>query len=120
MAVQRRADIGEIGEEVALAEYRKRGYRLLARNWRCSLGEVDVIVSRGDLVVFCAVKTRRGAASGGPHDAVTWRKQRKLRQLAEMFLAATGLKSAAVRFDVASVMVTAERRASVHLFESAF
>lgn len=120
MPLQDRADVGISGEVEALAEYRRRGYRLLARNWRCSVGELDLVLIRDQLMVFCEVKTRRGAAFGGPHEAVTWQKQRKLRQLAEAFLRAMRLDPTAVRFDVASVMTTDKGSPSIHLFEDAF
>ncbi len=120
MPLRDREHLGISGEDEALAEYRKRGYRVLARNWRCSLGEIDLVLIRDKLVVFCEVKTRRGAAFGGPHEAVTWQKQRKLRQLAEAFLRAMRLDPSAVRFDVASVMTTDRGSASIHLFEDAF
>ncbi|HXF57330.1 MAG TPA: YraN family protein [Actinomycetota bacterium] len=117
-------ELGRAGEEAALAHYLRSGYRLLARNWRCPLGEVDLVLARGPVVVFCEVKARRGSRLGGAHEAVTWRKQRKLRQLAEAFLAsgAAGRDEgrAVVRFDVASVTVRPDGRASVHLFEDAF
>ena len=120
MSLQGRTDVGSSGEDEALADYRKRGYRLLARNWRCPLGELDLVLIRDQLVVFCEVKTRRGAAFGGPHEAVTWQKQRKLRQLADAFLRTMRLDPLAVRFDVASVMTTRRGTASIHLFEDAF
>jgi putative endonuclease len=120
MPLQDRGEVGASGEDEALAEYRKRGYGLLARNWHCPVGELDLVLIREDLVVFCEVKTRRGASHGGPHEAVTWKKQRKLRQLAEAFLRATRLDPSAIRFDVASVMATERVEPSVHLFESAF
>ena len=113
------AGLGATGEDAALEAYRRRGYRLVARNWRCPIGEVDLILSRGGVLVFCEVKSRRSAGFGGPHDAVTWRKQRKLRQLAEAFLAGLDPQPETVRFDVASVVLD-ERRRSVHLFEQAF
>jgi putative endonuclease len=120
MPVQNHADVGASGEEQTLADYRKRGYQLLARNWRCSLGELDLVLIRDQVVVFCEVKTRRGAAFGGPFESVTWQKQRKLRQLAETFLRAMRLHPTAVRFDVASVMATDTGTPSIHLFEDAF
>jgi len=64
------------------------GYEPLARNWRCALGELDLVLVRGGLVVFCEVKTRGGDGFGGGHEAVTWRKRSKLRQLGEAFLLA--------------------------------
>jgi putative endonuclease len=109
-----------MGEDAALAVYLTRGFRLIARNWRCQLGEIDLVLAGGGLLVVCEVKTRRGTAFGGPHEAVTARKRTKLRILTEAFLAATGAHAASVRFDVASVTVDQRGRPSVHLFEQAF
>jgi putative endonuclease len=92
----------------------------VARNWRCSIGELDLVVQRGGLLVFCEVKSRRGGAFGGGYEAVGWRKRRKVRQLAEVFLADTGARPAAIRFDVASVDLGSIRGSSVEIFEDAF
>jgi putative endonuclease len=115
-----RSELGRTGEEAAAAWYRAAGYRELARNWRCALGELDLVVARGSTLVFCEVKARRGTSFGGPFEAVGYRKQRKLRMLAEAFLASAPLAPEAIRFDVASVTVRHGGRPSVHVFESAF
>ena len=112
--------LGRAGEDSALDWYRSRGYVLVARNWRCPLGELDLIVARGGLLVFCEVKTRGGPRFGGGYEAVTARKQRKLRQLAEVFLLSTGHDPARLRFDVASVFVGGRRASSVEVFQDAF
>src|SRR5205814_2455163 len=88
--------------------------------WRCPAGELDLVLRSGELVVFCEVKTRAGDAFGGGHEAVTWRKQRKLRQLAELFLSGLRVAPAAVRFDVASVLARPGTRPVVEVFEDAF
>jgi putative endonuclease len=93
---------------------------MIARNWRCPLGEIDLVFTKGPLVVFCEVKARTGSALGGPFESVNWKKQRKLRMLAEAFLAASGLLPEAVRFDVASVTIGASGTPSIFVFESAF
>jgi putative endonuclease len=110
---------GEIGEDAACSRYRSSGFEILARNWRCSLGEIDIVARRRDLIVFCEVKTRRGSAFGGGWEAVTATKRRKLRALAEAFLLSTRTASMDVRFDVASVAIEGERR-SITIFEDAF
>jgi len=118
-----RPTLGSIGEDAALRWYRDRGYKVVARNWRCPLGELDLVLSRGGLLVFCEVKSRAGSAFGGGFDAVTWRKQRKLRQLGEVFLLTSGTNPARVRFDVASVLVRSGGRRGaieVEVFEDAF
>jgi putative endonuclease len=111
--------IGPRGEDAAADAYRRRGYRIVARNWRCRIGELDLVAERRGMLVFCEVKSRRGGALGVGYEAVTWRKQTKLRSLAEAFLQATGSRQQAIRFDVASVAVRGERSA-VEVFEDAF
>ncbi len=91
----------------------------MARNWRCRIGELDLVVERRGVLVFCEVKSRRGRGFGVGFEAVTRRKQAKLRSLAEAFLQATGSRPLVIRFDVASVAVRGERSA-VELFEDAF
>jgi putative endonuclease len=114
-----RGAIGRSGESAAQDAYRRRGYRVLARNWRCRLGELDLVLERRGVLVFCEVKTRRGDRFGGGHDAVTWRKRAKLRGLADAFLQETGLRPRAIRFDVASV-ASRDGRSDVEVFEDAF
>ncbi len=113
-----RARVGLLGEDAALRVYLERGFRPVARNWRCPLGELDLVLERADLLVFCEVKTRRGTAFGGGFEAVTPAKRRTLRRLGEAFLQSTGVSPGRVRFDVASVALTSGR-ASVELFEDA-
>jgi putative endonuclease len=114
-----RRTLGALGEDAALRVYCRRGYRVVARNWRCRLGELDLILARGDTLVICEVKTRRGSAFGGGFEAVTGRKRTKVRSLAEAFLQANGARPRAVRFDVASVSLR-PNGAEIELFEDAF
>jgi putative endonuclease len=110
---------GAGGEAAAAAWYAARGFRVEARNWRCRAGEIDLVAARGALLVICEVKTRRGHAFGGGFEAVGWEKQRKLRQLAELFLADRAITPESVRFDVASVTSGASGWI-VEVFEDAF
>jgi putative endonuclease len=118
-AVDERPSRGRAGEDATLRVYERLGYRALARNWRCALGEIDLVVQRKDVLVFCEVKSRSGAAFGGGYEAVTWSKRRKLRQLAEAFMQSYRPLDVHVRFDVASVWLGA-RGADVEIFEDAF
>ena len=110
---------GRAGEDATLAAYVRRGFRPIAHNWRCPLGELDLVVERHGLLVFCEVKARSGSAFGGGYEAVTWSKRRKIRQLAEVFLAAERPPQAAIRFDVASVWLGRDA-ADVEIYEDAF
>jgi putative endonuclease len=118
--VSRRERLWRGSEEAAWHEYRRRGYHLIARNWRCRLGELDLVIARGRLIAFCEVKSRASPSRGGPYEAVTSAKQRKLRALAEAFIGAREYGAARYRFDVASVTVDASGCVDVHIFEDAF
>ena len=113
------SEVGRIGENAALDVYRNRGYRVVARNWRCPLGELDLVLLRGEMLVICEVKTRRGSTFGGGYEGVTARKRAKVRALAEAFLRARPGCPETVRFDVASVALRAGL-VEVELFEDAF
>jgi putative endonuclease len=117
--VDARPRTGSAGEDAAARLYTARGYVVVARNWRCRLGELDLVLVRGDLLVVCEVKTRRGARFGGGYEAVTVRKQAKIRSVAEAFLLSSRIRSRSVRFDVASVSVRGHGF-DVELFEDAF
>lgn len=89
---------------------------MVARNWRCSAGEIDLIVSGQGWLVFCEVKARASADFGGPEGAVGWAKQRRLRRLAAAWLAEhRPAHLVDVRFDVAAVV-----GAKVRVIENAF
>jgi len=83
---------------------------LLARDWRCRLGQIDLVALDGDTVVVVEVKARRGLAFGLPQEAVDARKRHKLRLLAEAYLAATGRRGQPVRIDVMAILVDARLR----------
>jgi putative endonuclease len=95
--------LGAAGEEAAAAWYRARGYTVVTRNWRCREGEIDLVVRRGSLLVFCEVKTRTSDRFGTPAEAISYAKAARLRRLAARYLAEYPWR-AEVRFDVACVM----------------
>ena len=104
MTLRRRA-LGIAGEDAVAGWYTAAGYEVVARNWRCSMGELDLVCRRGRSVVFCEVKTRSSDAFGAPVEAVTRDKQMRLRRLAARWLYdAAGFRPVEIRFDVASVL----------------
>src|SRR6266508_4091851 len=98
-----RRELGRLGEQLADARLRAAGLRVVARNWRCREGEIDLVAAGPGLLVFCEVKTRRGNGYGSPAAAVTPAKQARLRRLAAAYLAAIPTPPCRVRFDVATV-----------------
>jgi putative endonuclease len=102
--VDKRRALGVSGEDAVAAWYESKGYEIVARNWRCREGELDLIVRDGRVFVFCEVKTRTTTAFGYPVEAVTREKQTRLRHLAARWLADAPLAPREIRFDVASVL----------------
>jgi putative endonuclease len=99
-----RRALGQAGEQQAARWYRAHGYTIVERNWRCREGELDLVVARGRTLVFVEVKARRTDRFGTPAEAITWRKQQRLRTLARRYLEATGARPRAVRFDVVAIL----------------
>ena len=96
--------LGARGERLATAWYEQNGYVVVARNWRCDVGEIDLIATRGDTAVIAEVKTRMSARFGVPAEAVGIAKQRKLRRLAAAWLAQSTTRYEEVRFDVVAII----------------
>lgn len=100
-----RQKLGTEGEKRVAQWYEDAGYFLLDRNWRCSEGEIDLVARRDRTVVFIEVKTRTSNSFGEPVEAVTTRKQGKLRKTATRWLTENGAPlHGEFRFDVASVI----------------
>ncbi len=118
-----RIALGRWGENRAATEYRRLGYEVIDRNWRHRLGEIDLILRRRDLIVFCEVKTRRSDRYGVPALAVDASKRLRLRRLAAAWLAEQQVRRVDlglgarfdIRFDVVAITGTRLTR-----YESAF
>lgn len=96
--------LGDYGERVAERHLVAAGMVLLDRNWRCDLGEIDLVARDGDTLVVCEVKTRRGLDYGSPLEAVTERKATRLRQLAMRWVSEHGVHPPQIRIDVIGVL----------------
>ena len=82
-----RKELGASGESLAADHLEANGYEIVARNWRCQQGEIDLVAKMGDEYAFVEVKTRRGRGSGLPEEALTPHKSRKLLRLGELYTA---------------------------------
>lgn len=111
MTTWTRAQVGALGEQRAVEHLQGLGLRILARNWRCRWGELDVIAleSDSDTVVFVEVKTRTGDGYGGLAEAVPPDKVRRLRRLAGVWLAGQDRRYAGLRIDVIGVRIGRRR-----------
>jgi putative endonuclease len=105
--------LGRHGEEIAAAYLQSLGMLVLARNWRCPLGEIDVVALDGDCLVVCEVKTRRSLAAGSPLEAITPAKLGRLRRLTSLWLAGQDQRFDDIRIDVVGVLRPRRAPASI-------
>lgn len=118
--VDRRSELARNGEDLAARYLARRGWRILGRNVRCGrTGEIDIVAERGGILAFVEVKTRSSGRFGTPGEAVTWRKQARIRALARHYLMTRRPRAAAIRFDVVEVRSGGTGPAVTHL-EGAF
>jgi len=97
-----RKKLGDLGERLAVDALQRRGYDILTRNWRCPLGEIDIIAQDHATLVIVEVKTRRGRSAGTPEQGVDARKQAKLCELAQCYIQSASWEGD-VRLDVVGV-----------------
>ena len=114
-AVDGRRALGQRGEAVAEAFLRTRHYTIVARNYRCPAGEIDLIALDGATLVFVEVRSRRSETAGTPLESVDGRKQARVARVARHFLAARGWAEREARFDVIGVRFDAEPPAVEHV-----
>jgi len=105
---------GRAGEETARRYLQERGYRIVARNWSCRFGEIDLIARDGDTLVFVEVKARTRNGFGGPEAAITPAKRERLIAAARVYLGEVGTELP-IRFDVVAI-----RPDRVELYKDAF
>jgi putative endonuclease len=111
--------LGKRGERAAERNLKRRGYRIVARNFRAAGAELDLIAMHGDTIVFVEVKTRNGIGAGEPVDSVDQRKQERMRRAAEAFAARRGMSDRAMRFDVVAITFD-DRKMNLELIKDAF
>lgn len=116
---EEKLSLGRLGEEKALSFLKKKGYRILAQNYRCQAGEIDIIARDGKLMAFVEVKTRTSLRYGSPFLAVDLRKQKKIARTAARYLKEKGAGQRNCRFDVVGVTLLEEGE-EVELIKDAF
>ena len=114
-----RQELGRAGESAAAAHLERTGYAIRDRNFRCTAGEIDLIATKGDFLVFIEVKTRKSGSQVHPSLSVTRQKQGKVRQVGEIYRAANPQLVLQPRFDVISVEM-GQAGAKVEHIENAF
>jgi len=110
---------GKEGEKIAAAYLKKNGYRIIEINFRCPIGEIDIVAKEKNDLVFVEVKTRKSIDLGYPEQAVGIRKQKKMSQLALWYLQKRKIAEINARFDVVAINLIPEKN-EVKLIKNAF
>ncbi len=116
----RRNQIGKEGEDLAQEFLIQENYKILERNYRNLLGEIDFIAEHKSVICFIEVKTRTDDQKGSPLEAVTPRKQKKISQVALSYLKETNRIDSQARFDVVSILKFSDEKPEIELVEDAF
>ena len=101
-------ELGITGEKEALTLLENKGYEIVEKNFRCFLGEIDLIMKYDEELVFIEVRSRTDTSFGEPYETVNMKKQKKLYKLAEYYLNLKELHDRSCRFDVVSLILTPE------------
>ncbi len=107
----KRLQVGVVGEKAARLHLEKIGYRIIETNYRCRLGEIDIIARDGNTTVVVEVRTKTGAAFGTPEESVTTKKARQLRRLALYYLQSAYKREVPSRIDLVAVVLDKENNA---------
>jgi putative endonuclease len=100
-----RLELGKLGETLALKKIKRLGYKKIIRNYRCPLGEVDLIARDKDTLVFIEIKTRKGRSTDYAKEAVNERKKRQISKVALAYMKSNDCPDAKARFDVVAVCI---------------
>ncbi|QIB69972.1 YraN family protein [Aminipila butyrica] len=111
--------LGAQGEEIAANYLKNKGYHVLERNFRCRMGEIDIIACTGRILVFVEVKTRSSQTYGLPCEAVTKTKQLHIRRVAGFYLLKNNMSHIDQRIDVVEILYQGEK-AYIRHTENAF
>ena len=118
---KKRKRLGKRGERLAVKHLMKKGMRILEKNYRTPVGEVDIIATRDEELVFVEVKTRTSTEFGWPEEAVTPSKENTIRRVAWFYLRQFPDPKPPVRFDIISILEHPQtRKCDLHHLENAF
>ena len=114
-----RLELGKRGETLALKKIKRLGYKKIIRNYRCPLGEVDLIARDRDTLVFIEIKTRKGRSTDYAKEAVNERKKRQISKVALAYMKSNDCPDAKARFDVVAVSIGRDKP-EIEVIKNAF
>ncbi len=110
-----RKELGNRGEEIAVRYLQENGYKILIRNYRSRHGEVDIICTRGQILIFVEVKTRTNTSFGSPEESITRIKREHIRKVALAYLQTYRHPFKEMRFDVIGILMNGDEPRINHL-----
>lgn len=96
--------VGKHGEDLATEYLKNNEFYILDRNFKCKIGEIDIVAKKDDVIIFVEVKTRSGDRFGMPREAVNYYKQRKIRNVASVYIKFKRLFDYSCRFDIIEIL----------------
>lgn len=120
MTQNNKREVGALYEQLAGQYLEQQGYKILQYNYRCPIGEIDIIAREEEYLVFCEVKYRKTAKQGMPQEAVTIKKQKTISKCAQYYLMKHPFGMTSVRFDVVAIDGSKNQGETVTLIRNAF
>lgn len=114
-----RKKLGDLGERLVAKHLQKLGYKIREMNFRCSIGEIDIVAQKDDVLILVEVRTRSSFSFGTPEESITRSKKERLINLAETYIQSHENLPDSWRIDVAAVEMRAGREAKIKLIENA-
>jgi putative endonuclease len=125
MNKENRKQIGDYGEKLALEAYLKAGYKVVAKQYRCAMGEIDLIVRKKDVLVFVEVRTKTTQRYGSAEESITDKKKKTIRKVSQFFLQDftynKSFNQIAIQFDVIAITIDKQnKQAWMKRYDQAF
>jgi putative endonuclease len=114
-----RIALGKFGEDLARERLKNCGYRILTTNYKCPLGEIDLVARDGDVLVFVEIKTRKNESLGRVKEMVNIRKKRQISKVALAYMKSNNLWGSKARFDVVAVGLL-DGKKEIEIIKNAF
>lgn len=109
---------GALGEDIAVKYLMSKGYSIIDRNYRTSIGEIDIIAIKDNVLVFIEVKARTNLNYGYPYEAVNWKKQEKIIKSSYIYIKYKNLYKYQIRYDI--IQVYLQKKPKINHIENAF
>lgn len=113
-------ELGLNGEKLALKKLKQMRYKIIEKNFWCKIGEIDIIAKDKDILVFVEVRTRKWSKYGLPEETINYKKQAKVRKVAEWYLVKNKLNDVICRFDAIGIIWDRENKIKMEVIKNAF